>query len=210
MGQQFKPLIIGIAGGTGSGKSTITENVKERFGDDVTVIMHDDYYKAHDSLTYEERSKLNYDYPGAYDTDLMIEHISLLREGRSILSPVYDFSIHNRSKETKEIFPSKIILIEGILILDNPKLCELMDIKVFVDTDADVRIIRRILRDINERGRALDNIVDQYLTTVKPMHELYVEPSRKNADLIVPQGGRNAVAMDLLYQKIQNYIQEMN
>ena len=196
------------SGGTGSGKSTITENLKERFGRDVTVIMHDDYYKAHDSLTYEERAALNYDYPGAYDTDLMIEHISLLREGRSILCPVYDFTTHNRSKQTKEINPSKIIIIEGILILDNKELCNLMDIKVFVDTDADVRVIRRILRDINERGRTLDNIIDQYLTTVKPMHELYVEPSRRNADLIIPQGGRNLVAMDLLFQKINNYIQE--
>lgn len=203
-------LIIGIAGGTGSGKTTITEKIKEHFGDDVTVITHDNYYKAHDSLTYEERSNLNYDHPSSLDTDLLIEHLRLLREGREIISPIYDFTIHNRSKETMKISPNKVMVVEGILIFENTELCKLFDIKLFVDTDADVRILRRISRDVKERGRSLDSVINQYLSTVKPMHEQFVEPSKKNADLIIPEGGHNTVAIDMILQKIEKHIQKNN
>lgn len=199
-------LMIGIAGGTGSGKTTITKRIEERFGDNVTVINHDNYYKAHDSLTLEERSHLNYDHPDSLDTDLMIEHLKLLREGRDIISPIYDFAVHNRSKETKTISPNKVMIVEGILIFTNPELCSLLDIKLFVDTDADVRILRRILRDVKERGRNLDSVIDQYLTTVKPMHEQYVEPSKKNADIIIPEGGRNLVALDMIMNRIEKHL----
>lgn len=199
-------LMIGIAGGTGSGKTTITKNIKERFGDNVTVITHDNYYKAHDSLTYEERSKLNYDHPASLDTDLMIEHIKLLKEGRSVICPVYDFSVHNRAKETMEVAPNRVMVVEGILIFENKELCDLFDIKLFVDTDADVRILRRISRDVKERGRDLDSVISQYLTTVKPMHEQFVEPSKKNADIIIPEGGHNVVANELIMHRIEMHL----
>lgn len=199
-------MMIGIAGGTGSGKTTITKELLERFGNNVTVINHDNYYKAHDSLTLEERSKLNYDHPDSLDTDLMIEHLKLLREGRDIISPIYDFSIHNRSKETKIISPNKVMIVEGILIYTNPELCSLLDIKLFVDADADVRILRRIERDVKERGRSLESIISQYLSTVKPMHEQYVEPSKKNADIIIPEGGHNLVALDMIMNRIEKHL----
>lgn len=199
-------MIIGIAGGTGSGKTTLTNRLKERFGEDVTVIYHDNYYKRHDELTYEERCLLNYDHPDAFDTDLMIEHIRALKEGRSIECPVYDFTVHNRSKETMIVHPTKVIIIEGILIFQNEYLREQMDIKIFVDTDADVRILRRILRDVKERGRSLESVVDQYLATVKPMHEQFVEPSKRAADLIVLEGGQNLVALDILIQRVHNHV----
>lgn len=199
-------MIIGIAGGTGSGKTTLTNRLKECFGEDVTVIYHDNYYKRHDELTYEERCLLNYDHPDAFDTDLMIEHIRALKEGRSIECPVYDFTVHNRSAETMIVHPTKVIIIEGILIFQNAYLREQMDIKIFVDTDADVRILRRILRDVKERGRSLESVVDQYLTTVKPMHEQFVEPSKRAADLIVLEGGQNLVALDILIQRVHNHV----
>ncbi len=201
-----KIMMIGIAGGTGSGKTTITERLKQRFGSNVTVINHDNYYKAHDNLTYEERSKLNYDHPDALDTDLMIQHLKELREGKSIVSPVYDFTIHNRSDKTMTISPNKVMIVEGILIYTNPELCDLLDIKLFVDADADVRILRRIERDVKERGRSLDSIISQYLTTVKPMHEQFVEPSKKNADIIIPEGGHNLVALDMIMNRIENHL----
>ena len=200
-------LLIGIAGGTGSGKSTLTENIKEAFGDDVTVMLHDDYYKRHDELTYEQRVRLNYDAPDAYDTDLLIRDLSLLKSGREAVIPVYDYADYNRTDRTKTLPPTKVILVEGILVLSDPELCRLFDIKVFVDADADIRIIRRIRRDMVERARSYDSIVTQYLATVKPMHELYVEPSKKNADFIVLQGGENAVVLDLLYHKIKDHIE---
>ncbi len=196
-------LTIGIAGGTGSGKTTITKRIMERFGDDVSVINHDNYYKAHNEMTYEERSQLNYDHPDAFDTDLMIRDLQMLKCGEEVHSPVYDFTIHNRSQETKLIRPAKVIIVEGILILADPQLCQEMDIRVFVDTDADVRILRRIVRDVNKRGRTLESVVDQYLTTVKPMHEAFVEPSKKNAHIIIPEGGRNQVALDMLMERIK-------
>lgn len=199
-------MIIGIAGGAGSGKTTLTNRLKERFGDDVTVVYHDNYYKRHDEMTYEERCLLNYDHPDAFDTDLMIQHIQELKAGRSIECPVYDYTIHNRSDETVVIQPTKVIIIEGILIFQNEYLRNQMDIKIFVDTDADVRILRRILRDVEERGRSLESVVNQYLTTVKPMHEQFVEPSKRGADIIVLEGGQNIVALDILIQRVHNHV----
>ena len=200
-------LLIGIAGGSGSGKSTLTNNIKASFGDDVTVILQDDYYKAHDELTYDERVKLNYDSPDAYDTDLLIRDLTLLKSGREAVAPVYDYAVYNRTDRTRTIRPTKVIVVEGILVLSNRELCDLFDIKVFVDADADVRIIRRIRRDMVKRARTFDSIVTQYLATVKPMHELYVEPSKHNADFIVLRGGDNAVALDLIYHKIKDHIE---
>ena len=200
-------LLIGIAGGTGSGKSTLTENIKAEFGDDVTVILHDDYYKRHDELTYEQRVKLNYDAPEAYDTDLMVRDLALLKSGRPAVIPVYDFAVYNRTDRTLTVQPTKVILVEGILVLHSKELRDLFDIKIFVDADADVRIIRRIRRDMVERARSYDSIVTQYLETVKPMHELYVEPSKKCADFIVLRGGENMVALDLICRKIREHIE---
>lgn len=201
-------MIIGIAGGTGSGKTTLTERISNQFGGQVTVIKHDDYYKRHDEMTYEERSKLNYDHPDAFETELLIEHMAMLKAGKTVKSPIYDYTIHNRSNDTKEIVPTKVVILEGILIFTDKRLCELMDIKIFVDTDADVRIIRRIKRDVAERARSLDSVINQYLTTVKPMHEQYVEPSKKNADIIVLEGGHNLVAMDMITNKVQRFLDE--
>ena len=170
-------MLIGIAGGTGSGKSTFTNRIKKQFGDDVTVIYHDNYYRRRDDIPFEERKKINYDHPDALETDMLIEHIKQLKAGKSVVCPVYDFSVHNRSDKTVVIKPSKVILVEGILVLQNPELCNLLDIKIFVEADADERILRRVLRDVEERGRDLRGIIDQYLTTVKPMHYRFVEPS---------------------------------
>lgn len=200
-------LMIGIAGGTGSGKTTLTKRVAEHFGDDVVVVYHDDYYKAHDELTYEQRCQLNYDSPDAFDNELFIQHLKMLKDGEDVLCPVYDYTIHNRSGETKVIHPKKVIVVEGILIFHDPKVCELMDIKIFVDTDADVRVLRRIKRDIRDRGRTLESVTQQWLTTVKPMHELYVQPSRKRADIIVPEGGKNAVALMMIFERIAAHLQ---
>ncbi len=199
-------MIVGIAGGTGSGKTTITKRLVERFGDKVSVVYHDNYYKAHDDMTYEQRCKLNYDHPNAFDNDLFLKHLKELKKGNSISCPVYDYAVHNRSDKTTVIKPSKVVIVEGILIFQDRRICDLMDIKIFVDTDADVRILRRIRRDVRERGRSLESVIDQYLTTVKPMHEQYVQPSRKNADIIVPEGGRNIVALDMIVQRIHNHI----
>lgn len=199
-------LTIGIAGGTGSGKTTITKRIIERFGGDVSVVNHDNYYKAHDDMTYEERCKLNYDHPDAFENELMIEHLKQLKAGKSVRCPVYDYTVHNRSKEFVTIKPAKVIIVEGILILADKQLCDEMDIRVFVDTDADVRILRRIIRDVKKRDRTLDSVVDQYLTTVKPMHEAFVEPSKKNAHIIIPEGGRNLVALDMLVGRIEKHL----
>ncbi len=201
-------LVIGIAGGTGSGKTTLTDNLKKHFGDEITVLYHDNYYKRHDEMTYEERCLLNYDIPEAFDTDMFKEHLKMLKNGQTIECPVYDYTVHNRSDKVVEIESRKVILVEGILIFENKELCDLMDIKVFVDTDADTRILRRAIRDMKERARSLESITQQYLTTVKPMHEKYVEPSKKNADIIVLEGGQNPVALDLLIHKIESYIEK--
>ena len=199
-------MVIGIAGGSGSGKTTLMRALIDKFGDNIAVISHDNYYKAHDDMPMEDRARLNYDEPAAFDTDMLIEHLRLLKQGRTIHCPVYDFSVHHRTKETKAIRPRKVIIVEGILIFENRELCKEMDIKIFVDTDADVRLARRIHRDVRKRGRSLDSVLDQYLTTVKPMHEQYVEPSKKNADLVVLEGGKNVVALDMIIGRIQRHI----
>lgn len=203
-----KILVIGIAGGTGSGKTTLMKNLIREFSDVVTVLSHDNYYKRHDDMTYEERCGLNYDEPAALETDLMARHLDILRQGQAIDCPVYDFTIHNRSNDTIRITPEKVIIVEGILIFENRELRDLMDIKVFVDTDADVRLCRRILRDVEERGRTLESVVTQYQTTVKPMHEQYVEPSKKFADIIIPEGGNNQVALDMIMGRIRRHLEE--
>ena len=204
----MKTIFIGIAGGTGSGKTTLTQHLKEHFKEHVTVIKHDNYYKARNNQTLEERSKVNYDHPNAFDTDLLIAHLHALKEGKTIYCPLYSFKEHNRTDETIEITSTKVIIVEGILIFENPELRDFFDIKIFVDTDADTRILRRVLRDVKERGRSLESIVEQYLTTVKPMHEQYVEPSRKYADIIVLEGGENLVALKMIIQCIQNHIDQ--
>ncbi len=201
-----KIMVIGIAGGTGSGKTTITRRLIERFGEDVSVIHHDNYYKAHHDMPYEERTLLNYDHPDAFDTDMLIEHLKLLKQGQTVQCPVYDYSIHDRTDRTVTIRPTRVIIVEGILIFESRELCEQMDIKIFVDTDADVRILRRLERDVKERGRSIDSVINQYLGTVKPMHEKYVEPSKKMADIIVLEGGRNSVALDLIMNKIDTFL----
>ena len=200
-------IIIGIAGGTGSGKTTLADKLINSFGrEDVSILRHDAYYKRHDDMTFEERCKLNYDHPDAFDNDLLVQHILDLKAGNSVEMPVYDYTIHNRSDETITVETAPVIILEGILIFAEMSLCDLMDIKVFVDTDADVRILRRIIRDVNERGRSLDNIIRQYLTTVKPMHEQFVEPSKRRADIIIPEGGRNEVALDMLIHRIRVHL----
>lgn len=199
-------MTIGIAGGTGSGKTTITRRLLQKFSSNVSVIYHDNYYKAHNDLNYEQRSLLNYDCPDAFDTELMLRDLRRLRAGEAIRCPVYDYTIHNRSDKTVLVKPSPVVIVEGILILQDSRLCELLDIKIFVDTDADVRILRRIVRDVRDRGRSLESVVDQYLTTVKPMHEMYVEPSKRNADIIIPEGGHNLVAMDMLIERIRAHV----
>lgn len=199
-------LTIGIAGGTGSGKTTITRRIIREFGENVSILHHDSYYKAHDDLSYEERTRLNYDHPNAFDTDLLLEHVRKLKRGESVNTPVYDFTVHNRSDRTIRVTPSRVLIVEGILIFAEKALCDEMDIKLFVDTDADVRILRRIVRDVRDRGRSLDSVVNQYLTTVKPMHEQFVEPSKRNADLIIPEGGRNQVAMDVVMERIRGFL----
>ena len=201
-------IVIGVAGGTGSGKTTLVKALMNRFGENITVLSHDNYYKQHNELTYEERSKLNYDHPDAFDTDMMIEHLRLLKQGVAIDCPTYDFTVHNRAEGILHIEPEKVIVVEGILIFQNLELCREMDIKIFVDTDADVRLCRRIRRDVRKRGRTIESVIEQYLTTVKPMHEQFVEPSKKNADLIVPEGGKNLIALEMIVGRIQRHIEQ--
>ena len=204
-----KSLVIGIAGGSGSGKTTLMKNLIQTFGPAITVISHDNYYKRHDEMTYEERCLLNYDEPAAFDTDLMVLQLEQLRSGQEILCPVYDFTVHNRSDETLLIKPERVIIVEGILIFENEALRNLMDIRIYVDTDADIRICRRIKRDVNKRGRSLESVIVQYQNTVKPMHEKYVEPSKKYADVIVPEGGKNLVALAMIQGYISRYLEGM-
>ncbi|MBR0597135.1 uridine kinase [Sinanaerobacter chloroacetimidivorans] len=201
-----KAIIIGIAGGTGSGKTTMINRIKKEFNNEITILSHDFYYKENSHLPFEEREKLNYDHPNSFDTDLMVEHIKQLRNGDPVERPVYDFVIHNRKKETVTVQPARVIIVEGILIFENKDLMDLFDIKVFIDTDPDVRIIRRILRDVRERGRSLDSVINQYMTTVKLMHEQFVEPSKKNADIIIPEGGYNIVALQMLNDRIKSLL----
>ena len=200
-------IVIGVAGGTGSGKTTLVKALVNRFGDNITVLSHDNYYKRHDELTYEERTKLNYDHPQAFDTEMLVEHIKALKNNVPIEHPVYSFVDHDRTSESVSVKPSKVIIVDGILIFENKALRELMDIKVYVDTDADVRLARRILRDVCERGRTMESVINQYITTVKPMHEEFVEPSKKYADVIIPEGGFNSVAVTMLIQNIRSLIE---
>ena len=200
-------LVIGIAGGSGSGKTTLMKRLVERFGNHVSVLSHDNYYKRHDELTFEERAVLNYDEPDALDTSLLVYQLDQLRHGMAIDCPVYDFTLHNRSNETIHVKPEKVIIVEGIMIFVDPDLRSLMDIKIFVDTDADIRLCRRIKRDVNKRGRSLESVINQYKQTVKPMHEMYVEPSKKFADLVVPEGGKNQVALDMIEGRIARHLE---
>ncbi|MBE6586684.1 MAG: uridine kinase [Ruminococcaceae bacterium] len=200
------PMIIGIAGGSGSGKTTLCENIITHFGDAIAVLRHDDYYKAHPNLPYSERAKLNYDHPHAFDNDLLVAHMDLLKAGKTIECPTYDYTVHNRSNVTRRVESRPVILLEGILIFEHQALRDRLDMKIFVDTDADVRILRRLLRDVKERDRTLDSVVSQYLTTVKPMHEAFVEPSKKYADIIVPEGGMNPVAFGMIISEISNHL----
>lgn len=201
-------IVIGIAGGTGSGKTTITRKIVQHFGGDVSVIYHDNYYKAHHNMSYAERTKLNYDHPDAFDTDLLIEDLKKLRRGEAVQCPTYDYTVHDRSDRTVTVKPAKVIVVEGILIFQSIELCRLMDIKIYVDTDADVRILRRIVRDVRDRGRSLDSVVNQYLTTVKPMHEQFVEPSKRKADIIIPEGGHNQVALEMVLERVRAHIEK--
>ena len=199
-------MVIGLAGGTGSGKTTITKKLMQRFGGEVSVIHHDNYYKAHHDMPYEERAKLNYDHPDAFDNELFVQAVRDLKAGKDVVCPIYDYSIHDRSDKTIVVKSAKVVIVEGILIYAVPELRELMDIKLFVDADADVRILRRIRRDVRDRGRSLESVIDQYLTTVKPMHEQFVEPSKRYADLIIPEGGHNQVAMRMVTARVRSHI----
>ena len=200
-------LVIGIAGGTGSGKTTLMKNLMGQFGSEITVLSHDNYYRSHHELPYEERCKLNYDEPAAFETELMVRQLKELRAGRAVDCPVYDFTVHNRSDQVIHLVPKSVIMVEGILIFENKALRDLMDIKIFVDTDADIRLCRRIKRDVNKRGRSMESVLLQYQATVKPMHDQYVEPSKKFADLVVLEGGKNLVALDMIMNRIQRHIE---
>lgn len=198
-------ILIGIAGGSGSGKTTLADSLVNYFGEDeVSILRHDNYYKRHDEMTYEQRAALNYDHPDAFDTDLLCAHIRQLKAGHAIEMPVYDYSVHNRSDQTTPVHPNPVIILEGILIFAEPALVDLMDFRIFVDTDADERILRRIMRDVNERGRSLESVIRQYRDTVKPMHDQFVEPSKRKANIIIPEGGRNQAAMQFIVDFIKN------
>jgi uridine kinase len=201
----MKPLMIGIAGGTGSGKSTFTDRLRETFGDDIAVIYHDNYYRRNDGISIADRESINYDHPDSLETELLVEHLIKLRSGIAINSPIYDFTVHNRLDRTERIEPKRIIIVEGILVLADKRLRDLFDIKIYVEADADERILRRVVRDMKERGRDIEGIVRQYLTTVKPMHNMFVEPSRAKADFVI-NGGMNPVALDLMVTKIRNQL----
>ena len=198
--------VIGVAGGTGSGKSTLVKRLQEAFQGEVVTLCHDYYYKAHPELTYEQRTKLNYDHPQAFDTDMLVGHIRALKSNVPVEHPVYSFVEHDRMPETVPVRPSKVVIVDGILIFENKELRDLMDIKVYVDTDADIRLARRILRDVCERGRTMQSVITQYTSTVKPMHDEFVEPSKRYADVIIPEGGFNSVAVAMLIQNISSLI----
>lgn len=202
-----KICVLGVAGGSASGKTTIINKIKDHFGDDIAVISHDNYYKAHNDMPFEERCKLNYDHPDSFESERMAEDVRRLIKGHSIEMPVYDYCVHNRSDETITVEPKSVIIMEGILVLENRELRDLMDIKIYVDTDADERLMRRIRRDMENRGRSIDSIINQYSHTVKPMHEEFVEPSKKYADVIIPRGGENAAGIDILITYLTKMLQ---
>lgn len=202
-----RPVVIGVAGGSGSGKTTVTRSICQRFSDKtILVIEQDYYYKNQSHLPFEERLQTNYDHPLAFDNDLLIEHIQDLMNHKPIEKPVYDYKVHTRSDEVIPVEPKEVIILEGILILEDPRLVDLMDIKVFVDTDADLRMVRRLMRDIKERGRTLDSVIDQYIQNVRPMHLQFVEPTKRYADIIIPEGGQNHVAIDIMATKIETIL----
>ncbi|MBA2173508.1 uridine kinase [Halobacillus locisalis] len=204
-----KPVVIGVAGGTGSGKTSVTRSIIQRFADkSILMIEQDYYYKDQTHLPFEERLQTNYDHPLAFDNDLLIDHLKQLINQDAVEKPVYDYKMHTRSDETIHVEPKEVIIVEGILVLEDERLRDLMDIKVFVDTDADVRIIRRMMRDINERGRTLDSVIEQYINVVRPMHLQFVEPTKRYSDIIIPEGGQNHVAIDLMATKIQTVLHE--
>lgn len=200
------PFVIGVAGGTGSGKTTLSTKLKQAIANDAIILSHDFYYRANTDIPFEQRVKMNYDHPNAFDTDLLVKDVKKLKKGQAIDHPVYSFVTYMRTGETVHVEPTRVIIVEGILIFENKDLLDLMDIKLFVDTDADIRLIRRLNRDVKERGRSLDSFISQYITTVKPMHEQFVEPSKKNADIIIPQGGENPVALHMLIDHINALI----
>ncbi len=201
-------LVVGIAGGSASGKTTVVNKVKEFFGDNITVIGHDNYYKAHDDMTYEERTHLNYDHPNAFDTERMIEDVKKLKEGRTVEIPIYDYSVHNRSDRTQTVTPQRVVVLEGILLLYDAALRDLMDVKIFVDAPADERLVRRIKRDMAERERSLQSVLSQYQDTVRPMHEQFVEPTKAYADVIIPRGGDNHVGIGILRSFLEQKLGE--
>jgi uridine kinase len=204
-----KPVVIGVAGGSGSGKTSVTKAIYESFkGHSITMLQQDYYYKDQSDLPFEERLKTNYDHPLAFDNDLLIKHIEKLLRYEPIEKPVYDYSLHTRSKEVIEVEPKDVIILEGILVLEDERLRSLMDIKLYVDTDADIRIIRRMSRDIKERGRTLDSVIEQYTNVVRPMHNQFIEPTKRYADVIIPEGGQNHVAIDLMVTKIQTILEQ--
>ena len=199
-------LVIGIAGGSGSGKTTLARNIAEYFADRISILRHDDYYRAQDDIPMEVRVQTNYDHPHAFDTELLIAHLDALRNGEDIDSPIYDYANHTRSGEVRHVKACSVILLEGILILENEEVRSRLDMKIFVDTDADVRIVRRIMRDVKKRGRSLESVTKQYLTTVKPMHDAFVEPSKRYADIIIPEGGKNPVACGTIIDRIERHL----
>ncbi|MFT5872647.1 MAG: uridine kinase [Clostridium sp.] len=204
-----RPISIGIAGGTGSGKSTIAREIYKQFDEAcIAMLEQDSYYKDQSNLSYDERIKTNYDHPDAFDTSLLVAHLNLLLEGQTIEKPIYNFEIHNRIKETISVKPKEIIIVEGILIFQEKILRDMLDIKIYVDTDADVRFIRRLVRDINERGRTTDSVINQYLNVVKPMHEQFTELTKRHADIIIPEGGHNKVAIDIITANIRQTLQK--
>ncbi|EMT46273.1 MULTISPECIES: uridine kinase [Anoxybacillus] len=204
-----KPVVIGVAGGSGSGKTTVTKAIYEHFqGHSILMLEQDYYYKDQSHLPFEERLKTNYDHPLAFDNDLLIEHINKLLNYEPIDKPVYDYTLHTRSNDVIRVEPKDVIILEGILVLEDERLRNLMDIKVYVDTDADIRIIRRLLRDIKERGRTLESVIEQYVNVVRPMHNQFIEPTKRYADIIIPEGGHNHVAIDLMVTKIQTILEQ--
>ena len=201
-------IIIGIAGASGSGKTTIANRIHEPLGDDAVLITHDSYYKNHDELSFEQRAKINYDHPDSLESDLLVKHLKMLKEGHSIEIPEYDYSLHRRKDETKKVEPRSVILVEGILIFAEPELRDMLDLKIYVDTDPDICLIRRINRDVKKRGRSLDSVLEQYINTVKPMYHEFVEPSKRYADIIVPEGGYNEVANGIIINRAKTIIEK--